>query len=76
MQLSQGEYNSVDTYANNLFHLNNIFNTFSSYIDDLNFLAWLKKHDPVMTSEIVMTGRLLMSHYNFFRVSLMEHSRE
>jgi len=75
-QLSQGEYKSLDTYANNIAHLNVIFNTCMSYIQDVSFLTWLKEHDPVMTAELVMIGKILMCHYNFFRLTLIEYSKE
>lgn len=68
-QLSEGEYRSLDTWANNLAHLTLTFRTFGPYTADTGFLTWLKQHDAVMLSEIAMTGRALMALQNFFRVA-------
>ncbi|OWS75206.1 hypothetical protein CBW22_13095 [Pantoea sp. VS1] len=68
-QLSEGEYRSLDTWANNLAHLKVAFCSFGPYMADASFLAWLKQHDAVMLSEIAMTGRALMALQNFFRVA-------
>ncbi|AST68372.1 hypothetical protein BFG07_06620 [Kosakonia cowanii] len=72
-QLSESEYRSLDTWANNLAHLRVTFDLFSPFMtDDPDFLAWLNQHDPVMVSEIAMTGRALMALQNFFRVALKQ----
>ncbi|MDF7628195.1 hypothetical protein PUG46_02825 [Erwiniaceae bacterium L1_55_4] len=68
-QLSEGEYRSLDVWANNLTHLKLAFGTFTPFMSDPVFLAWLKQHDAVMVSEIAMTGRALMALQNFFRVA-------
>lgn len=68
-QLSEGEYRSLDVWANNLTHLKLAFSSFGPYMADAGFLAWLKQHDAVMLSEIAMTGRALMALQNFFRVA-------
>lgn len=69
VQLSEGEYRSLDVWANNLTHLKMTFDLFSPYINEPGFLTWLKQHDAVMVSEIAMTGRVLMALQNFFRVA-------
>ncbi|MDE8559404.1 hypothetical protein [Pantoea vagans] len=56
-QLSEGEYRSQDTWANNLTHLKLAFSSFSPCMADASFLAWLNQHDSVMVSEIAMTGK-------------------
>ncbi|MBK0078714.1 hypothetical protein IAE49_04125 [Kosakonia sp. S58] len=72
-QLSECEYRTLDTWANNLAHLRVTFDLFSPFMtDDPDFLAWLNQHDPVMVSEIAMTGRALMALQNFFRVALKQ----
>ncbi|MCX2195121.1 hypothetical protein LD112_24895 [Pantoea agglomerans] len=68
-QLSEGEYRSLDTWANNLTHLRLAFCSFGPYTADAGFITWLKQHDAVMLSEIAMTGRALMALQNFFRVA-------
>lgn len=68
-QLSEGEYRSLDTWANNVAQLKLTFGSFSPYMADAGFLAWLNQHDAVMLSEIAMTGRALMALQNFFRVA-------
>lgn len=73
IQLSEGEYRSLETWANNLAHLKRAFGSLSPYIADASFLAWLDQHDPVMLSEIVMTGRALMALQNFLRVATNSH---
>ena len=65
-QLSEGEYRSLDVWANNLTHLKLAFGTFSLYMSDPVFLTWLKQNDAVMVSEIAMTGRTPMALQNFF----------
>ena len=67
-QLSEGEYRSLDTWANNLVHLKIAFDSFTPYMTDPLFLAWMNQHDAVMVSEIAMTGRALMALQNFFMV--------
>ena len=68
-QLSEGEYRSLDVWANNLTHLTLAFRSFGPYMADASFMAWLNQHDAVMVSEIAMTGRALMALQNFFRVT-------
>ena len=68
-QLSEGDYRSLDIWANNLTHLTLAFRSFGPYTADAGFLAWLQQNDPVMVSEIAMTGRALMALQNFFRVA-------
>ncbi|OWS75395.1 hypothetical protein CBW22_12215 [Pantoea sp. VS1] len=69
VQLSEGEYRSLDVWANNLTHLKMAFALFTPFMDDPGFLTWLKQHDAVMVSEIAMTGRVLMALQNFFRMA-------
>ena len=69
IQLSEGEYRSLDVWANNLAHLKLAFGLFSPYMSDCVFLTWLKQNDAVMVSEIAMTGRSLMALQNFFRLA-------
>ena len=71
-QLSEGEYRSLDIWANNVAHLRVAFCSFGPYTADPGFLAWLNQHDAVMVSEIAMTGRTLMALQNFFRVALVK----
>lgn len=68
-QLSEGEYRSLDTWANNVAHLKLAYCEFGPYTADAGFLAWLNQHDAVMVSEIAMTGRALMALQNFLRVA-------
>lgn len=68
-QLSEGEYRSLDVWANNLTHLKLAFGSFGPYMSDPGFVLWLKQYDALMLSEIVMTGRALMALQNFFRVA-------
>ncbi|AST67358.1 hypothetical protein BFG07_00760 [Kosakonia cowanii] len=68
-QLSEGEYRSLDVWANNLAHLKAAFCSFGPYMADAGFLSWLNQHDAVIVSEIAMTGRALMALQNFFRVA-------
>lgn len=68
-QLSEGEYRSLDVWANNLAHLKVTYCLFGPCMADAAFLAWLNQHDAVMASEIAMTGRALMALQNFFRVA-------
>lgn len=69
IQLSEGEYRSLDTWANNLTHLKLAFGAFVPYMVDADFLAWLSAHDAVMVSEIAVTGRALMALQNFMRLA-------
>lgn len=68
-QLSEGEYRSLEVWANNVAHLKLKYCLFGPYIADAGFLAWLQQHDAVMLAEIAMTGRALMALQNFFRVA-------
>ncbi len=68
-QLSEGEYRSLDVWANNLTHLNLAYCSFGPYMADAALLTWLKQHDAVMLSEIAMTGRALMALQNFLRAA-------
>ncbi|MCX2202497.1 hypothetical protein LDO48_23165 [Pantoea agglomerans] len=68
-QLSEGDYRSLDIWANNVAHLRLAFRSFGYYTADTSFLAWLQQHDAVMLAEIAMTGRALMALQNFFRVA-------
>ncbi|MDE8559353.1 hypothetical protein [Pantoea vagans] len=69
IQLSEGDYLSLDTYANNVAHLAMAFEKLRLYIDDVLFLAWLREKDAVLVSEIAVTGRTLMVLQNFFRLA-------
>lgn len=69
IQLSEGDYLSLETYANNVTHLAMAFEKLRFYIDDVPFLVWLRENDAVLVSEIAVTGRALMVLQNFFRLA-------
>ncbi|MGC1072797.1 hypothetical protein [Pantoea agglomerans] len=71
-QLSQGEYRSLDTWANNLAHLIKTYTLFGPYMEDTSFLMWLNVHHAVMLSEIVMTGKAIMALQNFMKVTMTQ----
>jgi len=65
-QLSEGKYKSIDTYANNISHLNLVYSKLIPHINDKEFLDWLNTHHAVICSEIALTGKLIMILQNFF----------
>ena len=67
-QLSEGKYSTLDTFANNISHLNLVYSGLLSHISDKDFLDWLNTYHPVVCSEIALTGRLIMVLQNFFRL--------
>jgi hypothetical protein len=69
MQLSEGEYRSWDTWANNLAHLTLAYRSFAPYISEPGFMAWLRQHDAVMLAEIGVAGRALMALQNFMIIA-------
>lgn len=78
VQLSEGEYRSLDVWANNLTHLKMAFALFTPFMDDPGFLAWLKQHDAVMVSEIAHDRQGAYGPAEFFqdgiRTALMTFS--
>ena len=65
LQLSEGRYVSVDTFTNNIVHLQQAFRQLTPFIEDTALLNWLARHDIVMLTEIKMTGVAMGCLQNF-----------
>ncbi|KHD99219.1 hypothetical protein NL54_22095 [Pantoea stewartii] len=65
IQLSEGSYVSVDTYTNNIAHLQRAYCELIPFIEDDALLNWLARHDVVTLTEIKMTGTVMQCLQNF-----------
>ncbi|WP_052133169.1 hypothetical protein [Pantoea stewartii] len=65
LQLSEGEFRSLDTYINNFEHLQQCYCSLGTFLDDDAFLAWLGHHHAILLSQIAMTGKVLLCLQNF-----------
>lgn len=66
-QLCEGDYYSVEIYANNVIHLHKTYQEFEVYTSDKEFLRWLQMEHNSALVEVMMMGKVIMVIYNFFR---------
>lgn len=68
-QLSEGEYLSVDTFANNWVHLMSLYEKIQLQMNDHVLMERLARTDLLLTADLIAVGRMIMVINNFLRCS-------
>lgn len=66
-QLSEGEYLSVDTLANNWVHLTALYAKIQEQMNDRVLMDRLVRTDLLLTADLMAVGRMIMVMNNFLR---------
>ncbi|TPV23658.1 hypothetical protein [Pantoea anthophila] len=66
-QLSEGEYVSVDTFANNWVHLTALYAKIQEQMNDRVLMDRLVRTDLLLTADLMAVGRMIMVMNNFLR---------
>ncbi|MEN4739086.1 hypothetical protein ABEH94_22690 [Pantoea agglomerans] len=66
-QLSEGEYLSVDTFANNWIHLTALYAGIQVQMNDRVLMDQLVRTDLLLTADLMAVGRMIMVINNFLR---------
>ena len=66
-QLSEGEYLSVDTFANNWIHLTALYARIQVQMNDRVLMDRLVRTDLLLTADLMAVGRMIMVINNFLR---------
>ncbi|WP_370417290.1 hypothetical protein AB9Q29_001215 (plasmid) [Pantoea vagans] len=66
-QLSEGEYLSVDTFANNWIHLTALYARIQEQMNDRVLMDRLVRTDLLLTADLMAVGRMIMVMNNFLR---------
>lgn len=66
-QLSEGEYLSVDTFANNWVHLTALYEKIQEQMNDRVLMDRLVSTDLLLTADLMAVGRMIMVMNNFLR---------
>lgn len=68
-QLSEGEYLSVDTFANNWVHLTSLYEKIQLQMNDRNLMDRLIRTDLLLAADLIAVGRMIMVINNFLRLT-------
>lgn len=68
-QLSEGEYLSLDTFANNWVHLTSLYEKIQLQMNDQILMDRLVRTDLLLTADLLAVGRMIMVINNFLRVT-------
>jgi len=66
-QLSEGEYVSVDTFANNWVHLMTLYAKIQEQMNDRVLMDRLVRTDLLLTADLMAVGRMIMVINNLLR---------
>ncbi|ORM80670.1 hypothetical protein HA42_13650 [Pantoea deleyi] len=66
-QLSEGEYLSVDAFANNWVHLTALYARIQEQMNDRVLMDRLVRTDLLLTADLMAVGRMIMVMNNFLR---------
>ncbi|MEN4798110.1 MULTISPECIES: hypothetical protein [Pantoea] len=66
-QLSEGEYLSVDTFANNWVHLTTLYAKIQEQMNDRVLMDRLVRTDLLLTADLMAVSRMIMVINNFLR---------
>ncbi|ADO08050.1 hypothetical protein ABEG75_23505 [Pantoea agglomerans] len=72
-QLSEGEYLSVDTFANNWVHLTALYARIQEQMNDRILMDRLVRTDLLLTADLMAVGRMIMVINNFLRCTATAH---
>ncbi|MEN4546210.1 hypothetical protein [Pantoea agglomerans] len=72
-QLSEGEYLSVDTFANNWVHLTTLYAKIQEQMNDRILMDRLVRTDLLLTADLMAVGRMIMVINNFLRCTATAH---
>ncbi|OWS77094.1 hypothetical protein CBW22_02925 [Pantoea sp. VS1] len=66
-QLSEGEYLSIDTFANNWVHLTALYARIQAQMNDRVLMDRMVRTDLLLTADLIAVGRMIMVINNFMR---------
>jgi len=70
-QLSEGEYLSVDIFANNWIHLTQLYSQIQSHMDDRTLMDQLVRSDLLLAADLMAVGRMITVMDNFMRCAVI-----
>lgn len=66
-QLSEGEYLSLDTFANNWVHLMRLYASIQRHMNDAQLMDILVRTDLLLAADLMAVGRIIEVMNNFLR---------
>lgn len=70
-QLSEGEYLSVDTFANNWIHLTQLYSQIQAHMNDRALMDKLVRSDLLLAADLLAVGRMIAVMDNFLRCAVI-----
>ncbi|MDF2913477.1 MAG: hypothetical protein K0R96_1598 [Pantoea agglomerans] len=70
-QLSEGEYLTVDTFANNWVHLMALYEKIQAQMNDRILMDRLIRTDLLLTADLLAVGRMITVLDNFMRCAVI-----
>lgn len=70
-QLSEGEYLTVDTFANNWIHLTALYEKVQAQMNDRIMMDRLIRTDLMLTADLLAVGRMITVLDNFMRCAVI-----
>lgn len=69
-QLSDGEYLSVYTFANNWVHLTSLYEKVQEQMNDQSLMEQLVRFDLLLAADLLAVGRMITIMDNFLRCAI------
>lgn len=70
-QLSEGEYLTVDTFANNWIHLTTLYEKIQAQMNDRILMDRLIRTDLLLAADLLAVGRMITVLDNFMRCAVI-----
>ncbi|MDH2065686.1 hypothetical protein [Pantoea sp. GD03673] len=70
-QLSEGEYLSVDTFANNWIHLTQLYSRIQEHMSNRALMDKLVHSDLLLAADLLAVGRMIAVMDNFLRCAVI-----
>ncbi len=70
-QLSKGEYQTIDTFANNWIHLTALYEKIQVHMNNHVMMAKLVRTDLLLTADLLAVGRMITVLGNFMRCAVI-----
>ncbi|MCX3311008.1 hypothetical protein ORN12_18785 [Pantoea vagans] len=70
-QLSEGEYLTVDTFANNWIHLTALYEKIQAQMNDRILMDRLIRTDLMLAADLLAVGRMITVLDNFMRCAII-----
>ncbi|AMG58442.1 hypothetical protein [Pantoea vagans] len=70
-QLSEGEYLSMDTFANNWIHLTELYSRIQAHMSDRTLMDKRVRSDLLLAADLLAVGRMIAVMDNFLRSAVI-----